>query len=129
VTTALTLPALSLGGDENRAERMERLVRAYEVMTAAAGIFWPRDNTGSLDPDAVRWRGAIVSLHEVEDRLYVAWKDEDHWEKYAKLAELAWLAAGPESGRVIHENADVGGLNPKTEVFAAGSNEDWCSSH
>ena len=124
MTTSLTLPALSLGGDENRAERMERLVKAYELMAAAAGLLWPWENTASRDPDAVRWRGAIVSLHEVEDHLYVSWKDEDHWEKYAKLAELAWLAAGHESGRVIHENADPDGLNPMTEEAAAGSNED-----
>ena len=125
MTTSLSLPALSLGGDENRAERMERLVRAYEVMAAAAGILWPWDHAGSRDPDAVRWRGAIVSLHEVEDHLYVAWKDEDHWEKFAKLTELAWLAAGHESGRVIHENANADGLNPLTPEFVAGSNEAW----
>ena len=112
MTTALTLPALSLGGEDDRAARMERLVRSYEVMCAIAGVLWPWDNTGLRDPDAVRWRGAIVSLHEVEDHLYVAWSDEDHWEKYAKVAELAWTAAGHESGRVIHENADAEGLNP-----------------
>jgi hypothetical protein len=117
MTTSLALPALSLGGEENRAARMERLVRAYEVMSTVAGVLWPWDNTGSRDADAVRWRGAIVSLHEVEDHLYVAWKDEDHWEKYAKLAELAWTAAGHESGWVIHENADPEGVNPISEWF------------
>ena len=110
MTTSLTLPALSLGGDENRAERAERLTRAFEAMGEVAAVLWPRDAGGSRDPDAVRWRGAIVSLHEVEDHLYVAWKDEDHWDKFAKVAELAWAAMGHESGRVVHENADVDGL-------------------
>lgn len=114
MTTSLALPALSLGGEENRAVRMERLVRAFEVMCTVAATLWPWEETGSRDPDAVRWRGAIVSLHEVEDHLYVAWIDEDHWEKYAKIAELAWAAAGHESGRVIHENADADGLNLPT---------------
>jgi hypothetical protein len=79
-------------------------------MSAIARLLWPADEARSRDPGAVRWRGAILSLHEVEDHLYVAWKDEDHWEKYAKVVELAWAAAGHESGRVIHENADVDGL-------------------
>src|SRR5687767_3675092 len=108
--TSLAQPSLSLGGSEDRAERTERLVRAYEAMCAMARILWPAEEAGSRDPDAVRWRGAIVSLHEVEDHLYVAWKDEDHWGKYAKLVELAWAAAGHEGGRVIHENADAHGL-------------------
>ena len=108
--TSSAQPSLSLGGSEDRAERTERLVRAYEAMGAMARILWPSEDAVSRDPDAVRWRGAIVSLHEVEDHLYVAWKDEDHWEKYAKLAELAWAAAGHESGRVVHENADADGL-------------------
>jgi hypothetical protein len=103
-------PSLSLGGSEHRSERTQRLVRAYEAMGAMARILWPSEEAGPRDPDAVRWREAIVSLHEVEDHLYVAWKDEDHWEKYAKLAELAWAAVGHESGRVIHENADAHGL-------------------
>ena len=108
--TSLDQPALSLGGEENRAERTQRLVKACAVMDAVAGILWPAERTSAQDPAAVRWRGAILSLHEVEDHLYVAWKDEDHWEKYAKVVELAWAAAGHESGRVIHENADVHGL-------------------
>ena len=110
MTTSLTLPALSLGGDENRAARAERLTRAYETMCEVAAALWPREAAGSRDPDAVRWRGAIVSLHEVEDHLYVAWKDEDHWHRFGKVAELAWAAVGHESGRVVHENADVDGL-------------------
>jgi len=110
MTASPSLPALSLGGDGDRAERVERLVRAYEVMSTIAGMLWPWDNLAH-DPDAVRWRGAIVSLHEVEDHLYVAWKDEDHAEKYAKLAELVWSAVGHEGTSVVHENADRGGLN------------------
>jgi hypothetical protein len=112
--TSLAQPSLSLGGSENRPERTERLVRTYETMCALARILWPSEDDVSRDPDAVRWRGAIVSLHEVEDHLYVAWKDEDHWEKYAKLVELAWAAAH-ESGRVMHENADVHGLGLTVE--------------
>ena len=108
--TSLNEPALSLGGDADRDERTERLVRAYEVMGAVVRILWPAEEARSPDRNAVRWRGAILGLHEVEDHLYVAWKDEDHWEKYAKVVELAWAAAGHESGRVIHENADVEGL-------------------
>ena len=108
--TSLNRPALSLGGEEDRAERTERLVCAYEVMCALARVLWPAEEARSRDPGAVRWRGAILSLHEVEDHLYVAWKDEDHWEKYAKIVELAWVVAGHEGGRVIHENADVDGL-------------------
>ena len=108
--TSSAQPSMSLGGSEDRAERTERLVRAYDVMDAMARILWPSEESGSRDPGAVRWRGAIVSLHEVEDHLYVAWKDEDHWEKYAKLVELAWSAAGHESGGVVHENADAHGL-------------------
>jgi hypothetical protein len=109
MTTSLTLPALSLGGDEDRAERAERLTQAYEAMCRVADVLWP-DRTDARDPDAVRWPGSIVSLHEVEDHLYVAWKDEDHWDKYAKVAELAWAAVGHESGLVVHENADIDGL-------------------
>ena len=108
--TSLVQPALSLGGEEKRAERTQRLLRAREVMETLAGILWPSEETRLRDPAAVRWRGAILSLHEVEDHLYVAWKDEDHWDKYAKLVELAWSAVGHEGGRVIHENADVHGL-------------------
>ena len=109
MTASLTLPALSLGGDDNREERAERLARAFDLMCDVAALLWPGDGS-SRDPDAVRWRGAIVSLHEVEDHLYVAWKDEDHWDKFGKVAELAWAAVGHESGRVVHENADVDGL-------------------
>ena len=109
--TSLNRPALSLGGEEDRAERTERLVRAYEVMCALARVLWPAEEARSRDAGAVRWRGAILSLHEVEDHLYVAWKDEDHWDKYGKVAELAWAAVGRESGRVVHENADVDGLS------------------
>ena len=116
MTTSLARPALSLGGAENRSARMKRLERAFEVMGAVASVLWPREDA-AREPDAVRWRGAIVSLHEVEDHLYVAWADEDHWEKYAKVAELAWAAAGHESGRVIHENADAEGLNLPTEAL------------
>ena len=119
MTASLLLPAMSLGGQENRSQRVERLVRTYEVMSAAARVLWPWDDAACGDEDAVRWRGAVVSLHEVEDHLYVAWKDEDHWEKYGKLAELAWTAAGHESGRVIHENADAEGLNlPATSLVS-----------
>ena len=108
--TSLDQPALSLGGEENRGARTQRLVRACDVMDTLARVLWPSEEARPRDPDAVRWRGAILSLHEVEDHLYVAWKDEDHWDKYAKLVELAWSAVGHESGRVIHENADVHGL-------------------
>jgi hypothetical protein len=112
---ASCVPHLSLGGDDDRDERTHRLRRALDCMSALMRTLWPNDNA-SMDTDAVCWRGAVVSLHEVEGHLYVSWKDEDHWDKYAKVAELAWAAAGFESGRVIHENADVNGLAiPHTE--------------
>jgi hypothetical protein len=101
---------MSLGGGEERPERIGRLFRAYDTMAAVVRVLWPGEDVAVPDLFAVQWRGAIVSLHEVEDHLYVAWKDEDHWEKYSKVVELAWNAAGCESGRVIHENADVNGL-------------------
>jgi hypothetical protein len=42
--------------------------------------------------------------------------DEDHFDTFAKVVELAGTALGFESGRVIHENADETGLSvPQTE--------------
>ena len=78
-------------------------------MCAVVRILWPQEDK-IKDPGAVRWKGAVLSLHEVEGHLYVAWKDEGHWDKFAKVVELAWNAAGFESGRAIHDNADENGL-------------------
>jgi hypothetical protein len=79
-------------------------------MGAIVRILWPGDLLSGPDPDAVQWRTAVVGLHEAEDDLVVAWSDEDHWEKYAAVVELAWRAVGHESGSVLHENADPNGL-------------------
>jgi hypothetical protein len=103
------MPHLSLGDDDERDERIKRLLHAFAVMCGVVRVVWPGDDM-IRDPDAVRWDGAVLRLHEVQGRLYVAWKDEDHWDKYAKVVELAWSAAGFESGQVIHENADENGL-------------------
>jgi hypothetical protein len=84
-------------------------------MGAVAHLLWPQDEVALRDPNTVRWQGAIVSLHVVEDHLYVAWKDEDHWDKFGKVAELAWYAVGHEGGRVLHENADTDGLELPVE--------------
>jgi hypothetical protein len=115
--TDTCVPHLSLGGDNERDERTRRLHRAFDAMSTLVRMLWPNDGA-SMDPDAVRWRGAVISLHEVEGHLYVSWKDEDHWDKYAKVVELAWAAAGFESGRVVQENADMKGLAiPHAEVM------------
>ena len=70
---------LSLGGNEEREERTTRLLSAFDVMCAVARVLWPGDAM-IRDPDTVRWNGAILSLHQVEGYLSVAWKDEDHWD-------------------------------------------------
>jgi hypothetical protein len=109
MSDSISMPHLSLGDSEDREERTKRLLYAFDAMCAVVRVLWPGDAMFQ-DPDAVRWNGAILSLHEVEGHLYVAWKDEDHWDKFARVVELAWTAAGFESGRVIHENADENGL-------------------
>jgi hypothetical protein len=114
MTAGFAMPHLSLDGEEDREERRRRMLQAFDVMCAVVRILWPGDGT-SADPDAVRWAGAVLGLHEVEGHLYVAWKDEDHFDTFAKVVELAWTAIGFESGRVIHENADETGLSlPQT---------------
>ena len=111
-------PRLSVEGNEDKEERMSRLRRAFDTMCALVRVLWPGDGALARDRHAVCWNGALVSLHEDEDHLYAAWKDEDHWDKYAKVVELAWNTAGFESGRVIHDNADQKGLKlPRPELL------------
>ncbi len=106
-------PILMLDGDEDRPERLSRLMRAYDVMGSLVAIVWPGEPGDSRDPDAVRWAGAVRHLGEAGDELRVVWRDEDHLDKFRLVAELAW-AGLCESGRpVVHENADPGGLAPE----------------
>jgi hypothetical protein len=107
-------PHLSLAGEENRSERTQRLQNAVEAIGAIVRILWPADLLSGPDPDAVQWTKALVGLHEAEGDLVVTWSDEDHWEKYAAVVELAWRAVGHESGSVLHENADPDDLGLAT---------------
>jgi hypothetical protein len=109
MSDTISMPHLSIGGSEERQVRTRRLLYAFDAMSAVVRVLWPGDAM-IRDPEAVRWNGAVLSLHEAEGHLYVAWKDEDHWDKFVRVVELAWNAAGFESGRVIHENADQNGL-------------------
>jgi hypothetical protein len=104
------MPHLSISGEEDRPWRAQRLQRAYRAMDAIVAALWPREGQPRRDDNAVRWREAILSLHEAEDQLIVAWRDEDHCDKFHKVAELAWEAAGQEGAPVFHENADPDGL-------------------
>lgn len=72
---------------------MSRLFRALDTMCAVVRILWPGEDMLSRDPHAVRWEGALVSLHEDEGHLYATWKDEDYWEKYAKVVELGEISS------------------------------------
>jgi hypothetical protein len=49
-----TFPELTVVGDEDRAERLARLLRACDVMGSLVRIVWPADGT-SHDRLAVRW--------------------------------------------------------------------------
>ena len=112
------VPELEIVGEEDRAERMARLLRALDVMGSIVRIAWPDEDSTVTDPDAVRWRGAFDRLCQEGGHLHVAWKDEDHWDKYAKVVELAWNAIGCEGGCVIHHNTDPQGLKlPRTELM------------
>jgi hypothetical protein len=115
MTDRSEMPALTLEGDEDRLERNGRLLRAYDTMCAVVRVLWPGEDAGASDLRAVRWKGALIGLHECEGHLHVAWKDEDHFGRYAKVVELGWNAAGDETGQVIHENADADGLELATE--------------
>jgi hypothetical protein len=103
-------PYFSVDGDQDRAARLARLFHAYDAMCAAVRVLWPEEEAPRSDPNAVRWAGAVVRVAERDDDLWVSWKDEDHWAKYAAVVEIAWRAAGHESGRVLHENGDPEGI-------------------
>jgi hypothetical protein len=118
LSTLEQVPRLSVEGYEDKEERMSRLRLAFDTMCALVRVLWPGEAALARDPRAVCWDGALVSLSEDQGHLCVAWKDEDHWEKYAKVVELAWNAAGFESGRIIHDNADPKGLKlPQAELL------------
>lgn len=92
-------PQLSVVGEADP-ERIERLRAAYEMMSEIATIVWP---------DRPNWRGAIVGLSDADDVLSVTWRDEDDFDLFAPVAELAWAGAC-EGSYVRHENADPDGL-------------------
>jgi hypothetical protein len=115
MTVIVQAPHMSVHGEEDREARSRRLLQAYDAMNAMVRILWPGDGT-HRDPNAVQWRSGLVSLHEAEGRLYVTWRDEDHWDKFGRVVELAWTACGLEGGPVVHENADENGLSlPQNE--------------
>jgi uncharacterized protein YndB with AHSA1/START domain len=110
------LPYTSIFGSENLRERITRVREAFGTMSEVVGLVWPQDGSPD-DPNAVSWSGAIVSLHEANNRLVVTWKDEDHFEKYRNVPQLVWAAVVEEDDPVDHENADPDGLQlPRREL-------------
>ncbi len=97
-------------------QSLERLNRAYRLMGQMVRLLWP-SHTPSSDPQAVTWAGAILSLAEEDIALTVVWRDEDHLELFAPVAELAWCTACDAQLPVVHRNADPDGVPLRQPEF------------